>query len=251
MNKNVITLNKELHQQYDEAGYLLLNNLLDQDTVTDLSRAADELAESFKPITNDDPRIQVDRIDNCLKIRKIEPLIDISETFAQLSRDQRIMGVMTSIFGEPPVLFEDKLNYKLPKGGSAFSMHQDYSYWTEFSPRLTTILIYIDDATEENGCMEIVPGHHKNGLLKMEGMKVGENIDYVIPENTLDRSQVVKAPAPAGSALIFSCFTPHASAPNFSGKARRAIIFTYNPVSDGDSYGVGSGKLAIKPEIGL
>ena len=77
-------------------------------------------------------------------------------------------------------------------------MHQDYSYWQDYSPQLTTALIYIDRATEENGCLEVVPGWHKKGLLPIEKIKVGQSVDdYVSPKvwipRWLLRSQVARA----------------------------------------------------------
>ena len=52
----------------------------------------------------------------------------------------------------------------------------------------------------------------------------------------IDPSDVIKVPGPPGTMILFSAFTPHASAPNLSDRPRRAIILTYNPASDGDVY---------------
>jgi ectoine hydroxylase-related dioxygenase (phytanoyl-CoA dioxygenase family) len=228
-------------QQYEQDGFLVLRDWFDQAAVQKLSQAADELLDKVGPVVSGNPRIQVDRIDETARVRQVYPVIDISDTFAALSRDARVLDPFRSLFNDTPVLFEDKLNYKYPSGGSPFPMHQDYSYWQDYSPQLTTALIYIDQATEENGCLEVVPGWHNKGLLPIEKIQVGQNVDHYVSTKVLDPSLAVKAPGSAGTMLLFSCFTPHSSGPNLSSHRRRAIILTYNPARDGSGYEATSG----------
>jgi ectoine hydroxylase-related dioxygenase (phytanoyl-CoA dioxygenase family) len=120
-------------------------------------------------------------------------------------------------------------------------MHQDYSYWQDYSPRLTSALIYLDAATVENGCLEVVPGRHRQGLFERTQVNVGPAIDHYIPEAVLDPALSVPVPGPPGTVVLFSCFTPHRSGPNRSAAPRRALILTYNPAADGDGYEATSG----------
>jgi hypothetical protein len=73
-------------------------------------------------------------------------------------------------------------------------------------------------------------------------VQVGEMTDSHCLREPIDPAQIVKAPGPPGTVILFSAFTPHASAPNFSDHPRRAIILTYNPTSDGDVYEERYGK---------
>jgi 2-aminoethylphosphonate dioxygenase len=223
-------------RQYEVDGFLVLPGYLDPATVSELRRGTEELASQVGPIQPGTPRIQVDRIGDEHRLRMIEPVVDLSETFARLAADERITGAFESLFGEPPVLFEDKVNYKQPKGGSPFPMHQDYPYWSKYSPRLISALIYIDEATEANGCLEVARGWHTKGLLPDHAVQVGEMTDSHCLREPIDPARIVKVPGPPGTVILFSAFTPHASAPNLSDHPRRAIILTYNPASDGDVY---------------
>ena len=64
--------------------------------------------------------------------------------------------------GEEAILYEDKLNYKPPRVGSSYPLHQDRSYWMQLAPgvpstdRLVTVTVMLDDATVENGCLRLV-----------------------------------------------------------------------------------------------
>jgi ectoine hydroxylase-related dioxygenase (phytanoyl-CoA dioxygenase family) len=93
-------------------------------------------------------------------IRKLEPISDISEPMMKLAFRPGVVDAADSIFGEPVELFEDKLNLKLP-GGSPYPWHQDWSCcWRAHTDELITCFVYLDDADETNGCLQVVPGSH-------------------------------------------------------------------------------------------
>jgi hypothetical protein len=239
-------LTPEQRRHYAADGFLVLPGYLDAPTLAELSRAADEVLARCGPLTPDNPRLQVDRdvtgVTGVAGVRQAYPVIDLSETIARLARDERLVGPFRALFGgDNPVLFEDKLNYKHPGVGSPFPMHQDYSYWQDYSPRLTSALLYLDEATVENGCLEVVPGRHLQGLLERTQVDVGPAIDHYIPEAVLDPALSLPVPGAAGTVVLFSCFTPHRSGPNRSEKSRRALILTYNPSAEGDGYEPTSG----------
>jgi ectoine hydroxylase-related dioxygenase (phytanoyl-CoA dioxygenase family) len=155
-------LTREQCRQYEAEGFLVLPGYLDAPSVAALRDAADELLTRVGPWVRGNPRVQVDRVGDQVGIRQVWPIIDLSPTLARFAEDERIVGLFRRLFdGDTPVLFEDKLNCKHPGVGSPFPMHQDYSYWQPHSPRLTSAMIYLDAATEENGCLEVVPGRHR------------------------------------------------------------------------------------------
>jgi ectoine hydroxylase-related dioxygenase (phytanoyl-CoA dioxygenase family) len=186
------------------------------------------------------PRLQLEMFEGAMRLRKVEPVIDISEPFRRAASDACLVGPVTELLGDKVVLFEDKLNFKYPQGGTGFSLHQDYAYWTRFSPRLCTALIYLDQATHENGCIELVPRRHKQGLFPCASQPVdqaaGQLSDLVIEDGALDLSSAVKATGNPGTVLLFNCLVPHCSKPNHTQKSRRAILYTYGPLSENTPY---------------
>jgi hypothetical protein len=242
MASRVPGLSAAQRRQYDADGFLVLPGYLDSSSVEELSRAANVLLTRVGPWIPGNPRLQLDRIGDQIGVRQAWPIIDLSDTLCRLAADERILGLFRSLFdGDAPVLFEDKLNYKHPKVGTPFPMHQDFSYWHPYSPRLTSALIYLDAATEENGCLEVVPGWHTRGLLPRTEMNVGSATDHYVPPEVIDPSLAVRVAGPPGTLILFSCLTPHRSAPNPSDTPRRAIILTYNPAADGAFYEETSG----------
>lgn len=217
---------------YHENGYVILDPVFDDDELETLGRAADELGKRSGPLVPDSPRVRLEEetVGGRLIIRKIEPIIDVVPALKELVNDPRMTGPAAQIFEEDVYLFEDKLNYKPPFVGEKYFLHQDYAYWQNYTDRLITVTLLLDDATPENGCLRFVPGSHKKGLIPRE------NDDPRIIQRNVDPSVAVDAPGLAGGLVVFSCYTAHHSYDNLTDKGRRVILYTYNPVSEGDTY---------------
>jgi hypothetical protein len=232
------TLTNSQCDSYKQQGFLILESALDESWLGKLSDAADLLALDVGPLVMENPRIQIEKTQQGICIRQAEPLIDLSPVFREFSQSEDILSPLRYLFNDEPVLFEDKINYKNPGGGTAFPVHQDYAFWTKFPPSLVTVLIYIDEATTENGCLQVVPEQHTQGLLPHHRRPVGLSNGLMINTEAVEgwSPNMLQAPGAAGTMLIFSCLTPHQSLPNMSDRPRRAIIYTYNPALEGDFY---------------
>ena len=121
--------------------------------------------------------------------------------------------------------------------GTAYPLHQDYAYWSEYTDRLISVVLHLDDATVDYGCLRMMPGRHKEGLLPRPD---GET--RIIAKDVEDPSIAEDVTGAAGSVVLFSCYTPHHSFPNRSAHGRRAILYTYNPASEGDTYPLYKGQ---------
>ena len=232
-------LTNEQLNYYGENGFLVIDPVFDEKELIELRLAADELLVKSGPIVNSNPRLEIEPetyLDE-LVVRKIEPIIDVVPALKTLANDARLMAPAAQIFGEPAILFEDKLNYKPPYVGSAYPLHQDYSYWQEYTDQLITVVLYLDEATVKNGCLRFVPGSHKQRLMERQSGSA-HSIEMEDP------GIAVNAPGKAGSLVLFSCYTAHHSYPNTSKKGRRTLLLTYNSTSDGDTYPVYKGKHA-------
>jgi ectoine hydroxylase-related dioxygenase (phytanoyl-CoA dioxygenase family) len=158
---------------------------------------------------------------------RVENFIDYHAGIADIIRAEALFSLLAGLMREEALLFKEKINYKLP-GGSGFAPHQDAPAFTAFGQRYhITMMLAIDPATPENGCLEVVDELHKSGLLPEE------------PDGTLDRAfcdALTWKPIPMspGDALLFDSYVPHRSGPNRTAAPRRAFYVTYNRASEGD-----------------
>jgi ectoine hydroxylase-related dioxygenase (phytanoyl-CoA dioxygenase family) len=156
-------------------------------------------------------------------IQRIENFCPFHAEFDALVRTGALSRWTAALMGGPVVLFKDKINFKMP-GGPGFKAHQDQQAgWGRYAPIFVTAMVSIDPATLENGCLEVVPGRHRDGLLGEEW-------------NPLDETGLALQPVPTspGDVIFFDSFAPHASKPNFTYSPRRVLYLTHNLASDGD-----------------
>jgi len=156
-------------------------------------------------------------------IQRIENFCPFHAGFDDLIRHGALSRWTAALMGGDVVLFKEKINFKMA-GGPGFKAHQDQQAgWTRYAPLFVTALVTIDPATIENGCLEIVPGRHREGLIGQEW-------------NPLDETSLPLQPVPTapGDAIFFDSFVPHASKPNFTSVPRRLLYLTYNLASAGD-----------------
>jgi hypothetical protein len=156
-----------------------------------------------------------------------DPVIDLSLACHKLALHARLLEVLEDLYGEEACLFKDKLIFK-PPGVKGYDLHQDYISWPGFPKSFLTVLVPFDRADETNGCTEVFPGYHHDGLLTPADGKF-----YLLPPETVDESRAVPLVLDPGDIAIFGGFTPHRSAPNRSGRWRRQLYLSYNRISEG------------------
>jgi len=163
------------------------------------------------------------RIDGRDLINRIEYIAPFHAGFAELTR---VLGAPTAqLFGEATVLFKEKINFKMP-GGGGFEPHQDsQAGWEAYASNFVNVMVCIDEATIENGCIELAPGQHRRGLLR--GMEP-------LSDDDIRDMNFIAYPTKPGDVAYFDAYTPHRSAPNPTGAPRRMYFATYNRASEGD-----------------
>jgi hypothetical protein len=95
----------------------------------------------------------------------------------------------------------------------ALPMHQDAPYFPHENHSMMAAIIHFDDAPEEKGCVRVVPGSHKLGMLD----HIGEG-SWHLPFDQYPLESSVPCPAKAGDVLFFSYLTIHGSGINVSRK---------------------------------
>ena len=156
-------------------------------------------------------------------VSRIENIQRFHPGFAELTA--ALAGPVGRLLGEDAVLFKEKINFKMP-GGDGFKPHQDsQAGWEAYASYFISVLVCIDEATEENGCIEVVAGHHKGGIFRTW---------EPLTEDDMKDMEFVSCPTKPGDLVFFDSYTPHASGPNLSGRPRRIYYVTYNRASEGD-----------------
>jgi len=220
-------LNQQQIESFNRDGFLLLHGLYSAAEIEEISRWTDEVAARPETPGEQMMYFESSQTDGSRILCRIENFVPYHDGFSQLITTRRMQQAVSELFGEPAVLFKDKINFKLP-GGDGFREHQDVQAgWDEFASIHLTAMIAIDETSEENGSLEMLAGKHRQGLL-------GEKWAPLTDQHTGGEAYVPVHCQP-GDAVFFDSFAPHRSAPNRTDRARRVLYITYNKLSEGDS----------------
>ena len=118
---------------------------------------------------------------------------------------------------------------KAPHTDAPTPWHQDEAYW---DPTLDyselSIWIPLQAATLENGCMQFVPGTHRQEVLSHH--PIGNDprvIGLEVDDPETHAAGNAACPIPAGGATVHHSRTLHYTGPNRSDGPRRAYILTF------------------------
>ena len=209
-------------EQYRRAGWVHVRSNEGDDLADQLRRWADEI--SAWPEGAGTWLQHHEMTDRGAVLCRTENLAANHEGIAALLCEGTMLAVAGTLLGEPAVLYKDKLNHKLP-GGAGYAPHQDAPAY-RFVDVHVSCMVAVDDATEDNGCLEVVSGaHHRLWPTDDHGC---------IRDDVVRSFRWAPTPVRAGDTLWFHSWTPHRSGPNRSDRPRRALYPTYNARSEGD-----------------
>ena len=82
----------------------------------------------------------------------------------KVSESKKLLDCIEQLIGENIMFHYSKLNMKPPRVGSVVEWHQDLTYYPLTNQDSLAVLIYLDNATIENGCLEF--SQNNNGRIK-------------------------------------------------------------------------------------
>jgi ectoine hydroxylase-related dioxygenase (phytanoyl-CoA dioxygenase family) len=235
---------------FGDAGYLLREGVLAAGEIEELRTVVEEISNRViaraerdgagpSYLLPDGHRIQMSSrtsiqwewADGSHQIRLLEPCDHLDPRMTGLFADERLVEPVRRELGVEQVgLFTSKLNFKRAREGSEFPWHQDYPYWYvsvgEDAQDVVTAIVFLDDATADNGAIRAIPGSHRRGALRRDTI---EPTHSLLDAAVIDARDEVLLEAPAGSVLWFGAFLAHRSSPNRSGEHRRALLPSWQP----------------------
>ena len=81
-----------------------------------------------------------------------------------LATHPRILDVVEALIGPDILLYDVEYIIKEPQSRSHVSWHQDLTYWGLSGDAQVSLWLALTPATEESGCMRMIPGSHKSGM---------------------------------------------------------------------------------------
>ncbi|MFF4532144.1 ectoine hydroxylase [Streptomyces sp. NPDC001407] len=230
-------------ESYDRNGFLTVDQLLGPYEVARYRAELDRLIAD--PAVRADERSVIEP--KSQDVRSVFEVHRISEVFAALVRDPRVVGRARQILGSDVYVHQSRINVKPGFGASGFYWHSDFETWhaEDGLPRMRTVSVSIalTENHDTNGGLMIMPGSHRT-FLGCAGETPRDNYkqslrmqDAGTPSDKAltgfaEEHGIKLFTGPAGSATWFDCNCMHGSGDNITPFPRSNVFIVFNSVEN-------------------
>jgi ectoine hydroxylase-related dioxygenase (phytanoyl-CoA dioxygenase family) len=225
-------------KQYREKGYLVLNDVLTNEEVATLEpwfehfiigNEAHRMAKDFCDMSQPYGTPMEDfKLVNAMLPSKYRPEL-VNNIYAQIAQ-----SIANQLYpeGKAGMDYEQFLAKKPQKQQAEFAMHQDLGYWPKTKNTWTaTISLALNDATVENGCLQVVPGTQNEPELRSHRPKGDSREDsHTLVIDRKETDEIVYLPLKKGSVTVHDERIVHGSAGNMTDDWRKTYVMAFRDV---------------------
>ena len=146
-------LTADQRKNFDEQGYIFFPSLFSGEEVVVLRDAAQREGPEVVRGTHSDA------------VQLVYGAHQYDHTFCRLGRHSRLIGPAEQLLGNKIYVHQSRLNPKVAFEGEVWTWHQDFATWNDrdglVEPRAMMVAVFLDDATDVNAPLMIIPGSHR------------------------------------------------------------------------------------------
>lgn len=216
----VPTITEAQKRAFAENGYFVLENVFTDEEMAELTLHIEKHQASHEA------RLQEVGEEGISRANEIAFTCHLAEQDANIRafcERPEFVAITTQLLGPDVDLYWNQSVFKGPEGDKQFPWHQDDGYTPVTPSPYLTLWLALNDATTENGCISVLPGSHKRGLVTHRHSPIG-----LICHELDDPDQGVPVPVKSGSMAVFQSLTMHKSGVNRSKGTRKAYIIQYS-----------------------
>ncbi|HCA86553.1 MAG TPA: ectoine hydroxylase [Streptomyces sp.] len=228
---------------YERDGFLAVEQLITPDEVAEYCAELERLIVDPEVRADDrsivEPKTQA--------VRSVFQVHRISEVFAGLVRDPRVVGRARQILGSDVYVHQSRINVKPGFGATGFYWHSDFETWHAedglANMRTVSVSIALTENFDTNGGLMIMPGSHRTFLgcagstpeenykksLQMQGAGIPSDEALASFAN---KHGIKLFTGQAGSATVFDCNCMHGSGDNITPFPRSNVFIVFNSVEN-------------------
>lgn len=160
-------------------------------------------------------------------LRRVNAPIEISEAYLRATVESRVAECVADLIGPDVKLHHTKINSKLPGGHTEVKWHQDFAFTPHSNDDLVTALLMVDEVTEENGPLQVLPGSHRGPI---HGLWHGGRFTGAVADEVAARCEAGARTCigPAGSVCLMHTRLLHGSQANRTDRPRTLHISVYS-----------------------
>lgn len=221
--------------EYEEQGFIFRSGLL---RVEEAQVLNGELGR-FLDLPHDDKHVILENDGRTVRT-VLNPHLR-SDVFGRLVRHPLLLSTIEELLEERVYAWQMGINCKAAFNGDIWFWHQDYpAYGVDDhipEPRMVNALIFLDEVSNLNSPLMLVPGSHKLTSDVPERSDQGTSYTFRyasrdVVEAEVRRAGIVTPTGPAGSVIFLNVNMLHGSTANLSPWSRRLVTLTYNAMSN-------------------
>ena len=221
-------LTQEQIEFYDANGYLVVADVLDAKTVAALGQISNEFIEKSGEVTESNETYDIGpghSADNP-RLRRLKSPHLHHPVYEKVMRNPAIVDIVADLVGGTVRFDHSKLNFKPRAASGGIEWHQDWAFYPYTNDDMLAVGVLIEDVTEDNGPMMVIPGSHKGPVFDHhdKGYFVGA-LDT--GDQAFDASNAVTLTGRAGSITVHHVHTVHGSKENFTDTNRPFLVLSY------------------------
>ena len=231
-----IALSQNQVNQFQEDGFLVIENFLDASELQEWRQAVDQAVKERNGLKIPGKEIRMEDEDGSNKemdyyANVFDQLLNLwqtNERVKQIMLDKRLGEMAAKLAGVDGIrIWHDQALIKRPWANPT-SWHLDTPFWSFSDKRALSIWVALDDATQDNGCLYFIPQSHKQTTFENPGITKNMNAVFQFYPQ-LAKSKSVCAAMKAGSASFHNGLCIHGAAANMTSGFRRAMTCAYMP----------------------
>ncbi|HEX6448256.1 MAG TPA: ectoine hydroxylase [Trebonia sp.] len=184
---------------------------------------------------------------NSQEVRSIFEVHKVSDVFAALLSDPRVVGPARQILGSDVYIHQSRVNFKPGFAGNTFFWHSDFETWhaEDGMPRMRTVSmsIALTENLDSNGPLMIMPGSHRTFVscpgetpadhykASLRSQEIGTPDDDSL-RTLAEKHGIQQFTGLAGSATLFDCNCMHGSNSNITPFPRSNVFVVFNSVEN-------------------
>jgi phytanoyl-CoA hydroxylase len=203
-------------QLYDRDGYVIFREVVDHVLIK-------EMHEHVEWLQRRNPDLRPEQLGHLLV--RGDPF------WLRVVSDERLLDIAELFIGPDIALFASHYIVKPPFDGQEVRWHQDGAFWPLEPMNVVTLWLAVDESTQENGCVRVIPGSHARELAAMRAVIDTETVlgkEIAVP---VDESVAVDIELSPGDVEVHHPNIVHGSDANTSPHRRCGLTIRYIPTS--------------------
>ncbi len=146
-----------------------------------------------------------------------------------IMRNPRLVDMVEDLIGPNILCWNAIFWIKEPGAGSFVGWHQDVTYWGLDNRELVSVWVALSDASEQAGCMSVLPGSHEQTLNHDETYDANNLLTRGQHIRDIDPAETIAMSLRPGQASFHNVATAHGSGQNQTEDRRIGLSLHYMP----------------------